>query len=543
MRESLLRMVRGMLLPLPVVVLGGCMLPGFALPGCEKTGTLQGVVRDAATQQVIAQATVSVSGTSLQASSSGEGRYTISNAPAGTRSVVASASGYESRTQSATISEGLTTTLDFSLTVRTALFVEVPNPLSGENPVYKLTSAGVPATGQSVSDSRLGTTQTRVVQTEGLRHEYSRLDPFNSDRSMILLTYLPAGEWRVYRTGTIPYDSNDALVRVLDLEEPRWDPSDPNLIWGHRDFRLLTVNVKTGQETTIKDFAQDPKITPILAANPDLYRITMKDEGESSTDKRFWAFLIQGSNDDYRARYLVTWDRQLNQIPGLYTIPLSESAIDWAGMSPKGSWVLIGGDYNNGGKLAGLTMANRELTQFHRLDYATAHADVGLDSQGNEVIVMQNVRTDYIDLIPLDPNTKPILAEGGGYAGTNRTPLIRLFYDSTSPSGLNSGVHISCNFPGYCVVSTYIAPSQPEQNWLDRAIILVKLDRAHPRAFYLAKVYGTTGQYWEETHATISNDGSKIVWATNWNQNVGQEKVWLAQLNMPASWTGSLGGP
>jgi hypothetical protein len=421
-------------------------------------------------------------------------------------------------------------------------FVEVPDPLSGENPVYKLVPAGVPAAGQSVSDNRLGTTQTRVVQTEGLRHEYSRFDPFNSDRSMILLTYLPAGEWRVYRTNSIPYDSNDALVRVLDLEEPRWDPNDPNLIWGHREFRLLTVSVKTGQEITVKDFAQDPKIAPILAANPDLYRITMKDEGESSTDKRFWAFLIQGSNDDYRARYLVTWDRQLDQIPGLYTLPQNESVIDWAGMSPKGNWVLIGGDFDNGGNLVGLTMANRELTQFHRLDYATAHSDVGLDTQGNEVIIMQNVRTDYIDLIPLDPNTKPILVNGGGYDGTNRTPLVRLFSDSTSPYGLNSGVHISCNFPGYCAVSTYIAPNLPEQNWLDRTIVLVTLDRLHPRAFYLAKVYGTTAQYWEETHATISNDGSKIVWATNWNQNVGQEKVWLMQLNMPTGWVNTLDG-
>ena len=71
--------------------------------------------------------------------------------------------------------------------------------------------------------------------------------------------------------------------------------------------------------------------------------------------------------------------------------------------------MLIGGSFDNGGNLAGLTMANKELTQFHRLDYNTVHADVGFDSDGNEVVVMQNTQTDYIDLIPIDLNTAPIL--------------------------------------------------------------------------------------------------------------------------------------
>jgi hypothetical protein len=57
-----------------------------------------------------------------------------------------------------------------------------------------------------------------------------------------------------------------------------------------------------------------------------------------------------------------------------------------------------------------------------------------------------------------------------------------------------------------------------------------------PRAFYLAKVYNTTGSYWEETHATITTDGSRVIWATNWGQNVGQEEIFLMQLDMPPNW-------
>ena len=144
--------------------------------------------------------------------------------------------------------------------------------------------------------------------------------------------------------------------------------------------------------------------------------------------------------------------------------------------------------------------------------------------------------TDYIDLIPIDLQTQPILEAVGSYDNTNRTPLVRLFYSDESPYGLRSGVHISCNVPGYCVVSTYIEPGQPEQNWLDRTMVIVKLDGQNPQAYYLAKLLNTTGSYWEETHATITNDGSKIVWASNWGKNVGHEHVFLMQLDMPSDW-------
>jgi len=352
---------------------------------------------------------------------------------------------------------------------------------------------------------------------------------------MIILD--PEELWNIYSTHSLPYNHPSNLVTHIDLEEPRWDPDDPNLIWGLDEFSIETVNVSTGQTTVIKDFSVDPIMGPIIA-HENVYRITMKDEGESSRDKRYWVFFLQGdAQEDYNQRYIFTWDRDTDTVLGVYEIAPDETELDWIGMSPLGNWVLVGGDSYNGGNLAGLTMANKELTQFHRLDYATAHSDVGLDVNGAEVIVMQNVRTDYIDLIPIDWNTQPILEVGGSYEGTNRTPLVRLFYSSEAPNGLTTaGIHLSCNAPGYCVMSTHQEPGVEERNWLDRTNILVTLDQNNPRAFYLSKVYSTYESYWEETHATISNDGSKIVWASNWNQNVGQEEVFLMQLTMPPNW-------
>ncbi len=416
-------------------------------------------------------------------------------------------------------------------------FTEVPNPLSDKNPAYTLAAMKAPECGKAFRDHHFNTHITRVTKEKGIRHEYSRFDPFNADQSKILIHFLDSGDFTVFRTETIPYESESNLVQVINMEEARWDPKDPDVIWGTEEFSIFKTNVKTGERKVVKDFAKDSTIGPILKAEPDLYRITMKDEGESSIDKQFWAFALQGSEEDYRMRYLFTWDLSADAVLGLLKLSLQEAElIDWVGMSPKGNWALIGGDSGEG-KTSGFVIANRELTQLHKIAHATAHSDVGLDSEGNEVIVMQNSQTDHIDMIPLDPKTKPIPEDSDDISGTNFIPLMRLFYSSDSADGFNCGIHVSCNFPGYCLISTYIEPGIKEQNWLDRSIVLVKLDRENPQIFYLAKVFNTTQEYWEETQATISNDGSKVIWASNWNQNVGEEKVFLLQLDMPADWT------
>lgn len=414
-------------------------------------------------------------------------------------------------------------------------FVQVPNPLDGDNPTFRLTDAPAPKPGESVWDPRLGSRQFRATAQEGLRHEYARHDPFNVDCSRILLLLLNKGEWRVYKASSLPYDAPGNLIRTIGIEEPRWDEADPRVLWGTREFQIVRVNVESGDEVIVKDFRKDPVVGPVLQREPDLYRITMKDEGETSRDRRYWAFIVQGSKEDYRARYLLVWDRQQDRVLGMRKLSADESRIDWVGMSPKGNWVLVGADQDNGGALPGFVMLDRELKTVHPLHYSTGHADVGLDSAGNEVVVMQNAQTDYIDLIPLEPATKPVLP-GGAYHGTGHVPLVRLFYASDSPIGFSSGVHVSCNFPGWCVISTHINPATPEKNWLDRSIILVRLDRDRPRAYYLTKVHGTCGTYWEETHATMSADGSRIVWATNWGADVGREKVWLTEMDLPANW-------
>lgn len=424
-------------------------------------------------------------------------------------------------------------------------FIEVPNPLEENNPTYPLIEMPFPAVGECFVDPAFGTHIERVTAIDGYngRHEYSRFDAFNIDQSMILLV-TDEGTQKVFRTESLPYNEPSNLVMEIGASEPRWDPINPLVIWAFNDFQILKINVDKKTIDVIKDFFQDPVLGNLITASA-AYRITSMDEGESSLDKRFWALALQGDESkDYRYLRLFTWDAMEDKIPGIYPadrdLKKNEADIDWIGMSPLGDWALIGALDSNQGGIIGLTLADKALTQFRRLDYTTAHADIGLDCRGEEVVVMQNTQTDTIDMIPLDLEENTSFDHDGAEQVIEHIPLIRLNYNSESPSGLNSGVHISCNVPCYCVVSTNIAPDLPAQNWLDRSLVLVKLDSERPRAYYLAKIHNTTSEeprvYWDETQASISRDGARIIWADNWGQNIGKAEIFLLEMEMPENW-------
>ena len=420
--------------------------------------------------------------------------------------------------------QGITTTLGF----------QNPNPVSGTNPVYVQQEIALPAVGVAITEPSFGLNLTRLTTAGSLgsRHEYSRFDPYNKDQSKIIL--IGNGLSSVYQTQTFPYNAPTNVIHNLAVTEPRWDRNETNKIWGLSGASIKTVDLSSSKPTVkvVNDFSTNTYLTNKLGYKK--FSITMKDEGESSYDKRYWALLVR-SEDGSGKQHIITWDKSnasnsRGGVIGTYELTAREKDnIDWVGMSPKGDHVLVGGlDYaaeETTQNITGLTMASKNFDRFHRLDYITAHADVGLDSDGNEVIVMQNTRTDYIDLIPIDWHTKAIKdgAVDNPYANTNRTKLVKLHYDSFSTNSfdLASGVHISGNYDGYALISTTSSEApgvDNEGNWLERTIFLVSLDPESPEAQYISKIYNSTDTYWQETHGTITNDGTKVLWAANWDQ-------------------------
>lgn len=128
--------------PFPGVVLAMALLAALAAPPLQaQQGTLAGQVTDKVTQQAIAGAQVLVLGTSLEARSNREGRYTITKVPAGQYQLQVRLIGHATSTSPVTVTGGATTTLDVAL-----------NPAA-----VPLDAVVVTATGQEQLQRELGT--------------------------------------------------------------------------------------------------------------------------------------------------------------------------------------------------------------------------------------------------------------------------------------------------------------------------------------------------------------------------------------------------
>ena len=143
-------------------------------------------------------------------------------------------------------------------------FVEVPQPLESKNPGCVEPALPLPEAGIPFRDPCYSTRLTRVTEFDGIRgrHEYSRFDPFNCDRTFILLLR-ETGDYAVYKTSAPPYNQAVNFVFQTDSsEDPRWDNDNPDLLWGLSGFRIIRDDVLSGERTVVKDFAADPHIAP-----------------------------------------------------------------------------------------------------------------------------------------------------------------------------------------------------------------------------------------------------------------------------------------
>ncbi|UCC25281.1 MAG: carboxypeptidase-like regulatory domain-containing protein, partial [Gemmatimonadales bacterium] len=94
-------------------VLGAALL---AMPAAaQNTGNITGRVQDGATLQPLAGAQVVIDGLNIGALANSEGRFLLTNVPAGTHIVRTVVIGYGAATQQVTVSAGQTTVVDFSL--------------------------------------------------------------------------------------------------------------------------------------------------------------------------------------------------------------------------------------------------------------------------------------------------------------------------------------------------------------------------------------------------------------------------------------------
>jgi hypothetical protein len=360
-------------------------------------------------------------------------------------------------------------------------------------------------------------------ESRGLKNEYARVQSFNADGSYIVV-YGTAGEWFLY--------DSSSLQPIGELPigvEPRWDAEDPNLIYYTDETRLMSYDVATGQDTTVRDFRGDLPGQTIAA-------VWTRYEGRPSMDSQTWGLMAE--SNEWLPVAFVVYDRLADEVivRDMRGVPGVEEDVDHVTMSPLGTYFLAsfdrycepGSGRGDGARPCGLMVYDRDLTNGRSLLRVVGHYDAALDAEGREVIIYQSIDSDEIAMLDL---------ESGAI-----TPLWPIDFSHT-PIGFHfSG--LAYETPGWALVSTYSGGYPDAYTWMDDQVFAVEL-RDGGRVMRLAHTHSLVDEdeehdYWAEPHATVNRDFTRVLFTSNWGRS-GSEAVEMYMIELPSGWAGGDG--
>jgi len=378
-------------------------------------------------------------------------------------------------------------------------------------PGVKATSLSNPSYIDPVYGTRIYriTAATDFPDATLVRHDYSRRQAFNADNSRFIAT-ASNGNWLLYDANTFQMlprtGGNGALRGPAGDCEMIWHPTDPKKLWYMSGNGLIWYekDVETDQDTVLVDFTGR---LPWSQATT----VWTKSEGTSSADGRYWAFMAttyDSVNQTNTIYGLFTWDRQQDKIIGTYDAANFGGAFpDHISIAPSGkyavpSWPFI--------PTLGTRAFPLDFSSSIQLHTQSEHSDLAIGPNGEDYYVLTDYDSGKIRAVDI--------ATGASF------DLMALY----PASGESYAAHISgkaYDRPGWVLISTYAdaadsgstAPA-PTLRPMYRKIMLVEL-KTGGRQLNVAhtRTADNYGGYWGEPQATINRDGSRIIFASNFN--------------------------
>jgi hypothetical protein len=352
---------------------------------------------------------------------------------------------------------------------------------------------------------------TDFAGADFVRHDYSRRQAFNANQSrFIALT--SDGYWLLYDANTFQVlrrtGHQGALQGMAGDCEAIWHPTDPTKLWYTSyggSLRWYEKNVETDTDTLLVDFTG-------RLPWPRAQSVWTKSEGTSSADGRYWALMATAYDDATQTNTiygLFTWDRQLDRIIGTYDAANFGGAFpDHISISPSGRYVVPSWAFN---RTLGTRAYPLDFSSSIQLNRDSEHSDLAIGPNGEDYYVA----TDYDGRGTLRAVN---IATGVSFDLLSLYPV----------SGEGYAAHISgkaYDRPGWVVISTYadgadygnLQPA-PTLRPMYRKIMLVEL-KPGGRQYSVAhtRTGANYGGYWGEPQATISRDGARILFASNFD--------------------------
>lgn len=360
----------------------------------------------------------------------------------------------------------------------------------------------LPALNTPVADINGFNVETTIVANGGLRHRYSSFPAWNANGTMLWLNQ--AGN-KILRCPEQPGDGwqDTGYNSPISQDWPQWHRTKPTVMVAAQGNELIEVDLVTGSSNVIATFAGYTDVRMIV-------RTTASYDG-----KKYGVLATKANGDQYAIA--------VNTATGMYSTPVSFDSLGFdannrrrVGVTASGKYIVIAGQF------APNRLYNTE--QFYNWN-GTPHS-VQLNPNINSAGIANECTSGHGDF-GLDANGKDIFV---GQCDGGDGPLSAQFGQSTIAYRIDDGLmyqvspqrfaHVSAqnhNKPGFAYASGW-GPYRPT---------IVELDLTYnggpTTPMHIAPVYNMNynpSQYIKETHAVPNHNATKLVYTSDWNDNL-----------------------
>jgi hypothetical protein len=380
---------------------------------------------------------------------------------------------------SAEVNEGSTETADLP-----GYLVPTVDPLSGYS-VVRVTNPGAPPNAKEHCGVSYCT------------HRYSSSQAWNADQTLLLISNGCGGLCFLDGRTYVP------LFRRQRRGECEWHPKDPEV--------MICV---LGQAVSLWAPRADRSRLIYSAESYGALRFGPGKGNPSSDGNRI---VVRGTTFEGQLDAFVV---EINKRQALSAIHLSElpGENQFCSISPLGTYVVclqkVDGDLEYMFVLQPDGTIVQSWTQHHR----PGHGDMTVDADGDEV---------YVGISKSEPDRYQVIK--------------RRLKDGvvTSLSSYGEGQHVSSRATGrpqWAFVSYAGDPAEvaahPEWAPFAREVVAVNLDGNSPPQL-IAGTRNVPFNYWSETHASPSPDGSQVIWSSNWGRAGGPVFDFVTRVTSP----------
>jgi hypothetical protein len=360
---------------------------------------------------------------------------------------------------------------------------------------------------------------------------YPKHDIENADGTKLLIQSFANPCWHVWNANP-PYNKISNIVyypgssgQAIDF---RWDAIDPNVGYFEYQGKFWKYDIVSNKATVLHDFKED-------FPDPAFALCTMQEEGSSSDDSRYWAFIMKY----YDANHSPTWwnhayvvyDKDFFRKDNgkIISILLEGDSIfrdcGDISMSPSGNYVVLGNTH---------FIYPRDFSSIRTGSLTGGHSDLAYSKEGREVMFGFKYRGSTL---------------GGYWAAMEDIVTGEVTW--LTPIQLVPSYHFSGNAhdkPGWGLISTYL-PAYPdsETKWGQHEVYMVELTKRTdppPRVWRLAHTHTVRKDYADAPFAKINKKGTKVWfgsgWGKAWSDSGNQYDVY--QINLPSTWYKDLMG-